>query len=252
MGYCIKLISKKEIKDEDIKTIMFNLPEYFKSPIAQSREQEWGWPCVCDVHKPKGNELMISGSFAISGNNAQDFVAYIQHALDDMGYDTDIGYTDSILLDEEISKDVEKSKLKPEIHFEPTCEELSEQFIDFNEKTTTTAAKAAEAISNVGKQLNEYMNKNNCTHCGIDMSDHISKYCEECYQDLVVINTNLEIEIKKRIPEEDVIFFMSKLRDIIIKPQTNNYKANDKLKDISELYLKHIGKLGGIKYESND
>ena len=45
---------------------------------------------------------------------------------------------------------------------------------------------------------------------------------------------------------------MSKLRDLIIKPQTNKYDANDKLKDISELYLKYIDKLGGIKYEGND
>ena len=45
---------------------------------------------------------------------------------------------------------------------------------------------------------------------------------------------------------------MSKLRDLIIKPQTNKYDSNDKLKDISELYLKYIDKLGGIKYESND
>ena len=60
------------------------------------------------------------------------------------------------------------------------------------------------------------------------------------------------MKVKKRIPEEDVIFFMSKLRELIIKPQTNKYNANDKLKDIADLYLKHIDKLGGIKYESND
>ena len=94
--------------------------------------------------------------------------------------------------------------------------------------------------------------KDSCSHCGENIKDSNTKYCEKCYQLLIAKNAELQLKVKKRIPEEDVISFMSKLRDLIIKPQTNKYDANDKLKDISELYLKHINKLGGIKYESND
>ena len=83
----------------------------------------------------------------------------------------------------------------------------------------------------------------------IENGEHGTK---KCYQLLIAENARLQLEVKKRIPEEDVIFFMSKLRDLIIKLQTNKYDSNDKLKDISKLYLKYINKLGGIKYESND
>lgn len=148
------------------------MPDYLRGPLNEAKEQEWGWSCICDVSKPIGQELTISGAYTMSGDKAQEFTAYFQHALDELGYDIDILYTDTVLFDEEVSKDDKKIKLNPEINVD--------------------------------------------------------------------------------IPEEDVIFFMSKLRELIIKPQTNKYNANDKLKDIADLYLKHIDKLGGIKYESND
>lgn len=123
-------------------------------------------------------------------------------------------------------------------------------------KTTTSFKHAADAMSNFGAKAADLIKngalKDSCSHCGKDMKDANTKYCERCYQLLIVKNVELQLKVKKRIPEEDVIFFMSKLRELIIKPQTNKYNANDKLKDIADLYLKHIDKLGGIKYESND
>ena len=238
MGYCIKLISKKEIRESDVKSIISKLPDYLRGPLDDVKEQEWGWPCVCDIHKPIKNELIISGSYAMSGNKAQDFTSYIQHALDELGYDVDIAYTDTVLFDEEVSKDDKKIKLNPEINIDIPEIKLKDDYID-------AATRMADLIKNGAL-------KDGCTHCGTDMKDHTTKYCERCYQLLVVKNAELQLQVKKRIPEEDVIFFMSKLRELIIKPQTNKYGANDKLKDISELYLKHINKLGGIKYESND
>lgn len=267
MGYCIKLISKKEIKESDVKSIIFNLPDYLKGPLNDVKEQEWGWPCVCDVNKPNGKELIISGSYAMSGDKAQDFTSYIQHALDELGYDVDILYTDTILFDEEISKDDKKIKLNPEINVDIPRVKLRDDYVDaaarmaenlkdFNERTTTSFKHAAEAMSNFGVKAVDLIRngvlKDSCSHCGADMKEANTKYCEKCYQLLIVKNAELQLKIKKRIPEEDVILFMSKLRDLIIKPQTNKYDANDKLKDISELYLKHINKLGGIKHESND
>ena len=267
MGYCIKLVSKKEIREDDVKSIIFKLPDYLKGPLNDLREQEWGWPCICDIHKPIKNELTISGAYAMSGDKAQDFTSYIQHALDELGYDVDIAYTDGVLFDEEISKDDKKIKLNPEINVDIPEVKLKDDYIDsvarmaenlkdFNERTTTSFKNAAEAMSNFGAKATDLIRnaalKDSCSHCGKDMKDDNTKYCEKCYQLLIAKNSELQLKVKKRIPEEDVISFMSKLRDLIIKPQTNKYDANDKLKDISELYLKYINKLGGIKYESND
>ena len=267
MGYCIKLVSKKEIREDDVKSIIFKLPDYLKGSLNDIKEQEWGWPCVCDVNKPIGKELIISGSYAMSGDKAQDFTSYIQHALDELGYNVDIAYTYSVLFDEIVSKDDKKIKLNPEINvhipevklrndYIDTAAKIAENLKDFNERTTTSFKHAAEAMSNFGVKAADLIKntalKDSCSHCGGDMKEANTKYCEKCYQLLIAENARLQLEVKKRIPEEDVILFMSKLRDLIIKPQTNKYDANDKLKDISELYLKHINKLGGIKYESND
>ena len=267
MGYCIKLISKKEIREDDVKSIIFRLPDYLKGPLNDVKEQEWGWPCICDVHKPIKNELTISGSYAMSGDKAQDFTIYIQHALDELGYDVNIAYTDTVLFDEKIFKDDKKIKLNPEINVDIPRVKLRDDYVDaaarvaenlkdFNERTTTSFKHAAEAMSNFGVKAADLIRngvlKDSCSHCGGDMKEANTKYCEKCYQLLIVKNAELQLKIKKRIPEEDVILFMSKLRDLIIKPQTNKYDANDKLKDISELYLKYIDKLGGIKYEGND
>lgn len=267
MGYCIKLISKKEIQESDIKSIIFNLPDYLRGPLDEVKEQEWGWPCVCDVNKPNGKELIISGAYAISGNKAQDFTSYIQQALDRLGYDVDVAYTDTISFDEKLSRYDKKIKLNPEINIDIPEVKLKDDYIDsvarmtenlkdFNEKTTTSFKHAAEAMSNFGVKAADLIRnealKDSCSHCGKNMKDDNTKYCEKCYQLLIAKNAELQLKVKKRIPEEDVMLFMSKLRDLIIKPQTNKYDANDKLKDIADLYLKHIDKLGGIKYESND
>lgn len=267
MGYCIKLISKKEIREDDVKSIIFKLPDYLKGPLNDVKEQEWGWPCVCDVNKPNGKELIISGSYAMSGDKAQDFTSYIQHALDELGYNVDIAYTYSVLFDEIVSKNDKKIKLNPEINVDIPRVKLRDDYVDaaarmaenlkdFNERTTTSFKHAAEAMSNFGAKASDLIKnaalKDSCSHCGADMKEVNTKYCEKCYQLLIAKNAELQLKIKKRIPEEDVILFMSKLRDLIIKPQTNKYDANDKLKDISELYLRYIDKLGGIKYESND
>ena len=267
MGYCIKLVSKKKILESDVKSIIHNMPDYLRGPLDEVKEQIWGWPCICDVSKPIGQEITISGAYAMSGDKAQEFTYYFQRALDELGYDVDILYTDTVLFDEEVSKDDKKIKLNPEINVDIPEVKLKDDYIDaaarmaenlkdFNEKTTTSFKHAADAMSNFGAKAADLIKngalKDSCSHCGTDMKEANTKYCERCYQLLVLKNAELQLQVKKRIPEEDVIFFMSKLRELIIKPQTNKYDANDKLKDIADLYLKHINKLGGIEYESND
>lgn len=96
MGYCIKLKSYKEIKENDIDMIVYHLPDYLRGPLDHVKKQEWGWPCVCDIHKPKDRELIISGSISISGDRAKEFTYYIQKELDKLGYDVQIQYSDDI------------------------------------------------------------------------------------------------------------------------------------------------------------
>ena len=272
MVYCIKLISEKEIKEKDVRSIIIKLPEYLRGRLDFIKEQEWGWPCICNVHKPVKNELMLSGSNAVSSKRIQDFTSYIQHALDELGYDISIAYTDGVLFDEEVSKDDKKIKLNPEININipkvnipevklkddyiNAAAKIAENLKDFNEKATNSFKHMAETMSDIGAKSADLIRngtlKDSCSHCGADMKEANTKYCERCYQLLIMENAELQLKIKKRIPEENVTLFMSKLRELIIKPQTNKYNANDKLKDIADLYLKYIDKLGGIKYESND
>ena len=175
MGYCIKLISKKEIREDDVKSIIFKLPDYLKGPLNDVKEQEWGWPCICDIHKPIKNELTISGSYAMSGDKAQDFTSYIQHALDELGYDVDIAYTDSVLFDEIVSKDDRKIKLNPEIKVDiPEVKlntaKMAENLKKFNETSFESFKNAAEAMSNFGSKASDLIKnealKDSCVYGG--------------------------------------------------------------------------------------
>ena len=166
----------------------------------------------CDRHKPIKNELTISGSYAMSGDKAQDFTSYIQHALDELGYDVDIAYTDTVLFDEKISKDDKKIKLNPEINvhipevklrddYIDTAAKIAENLKDFNERTTTSFKHAAEAMSNFGVKAADLIKnaalKDSCSHCGKDMKDDNTKYCEKCYQLLIAKNAELQLKVKR-------------------------------------------------------
>ena len=183
MGYCIKLVSKKEILESDIKSIIHNMPDYLRGPLNEIKEQEWGWPCICDIHKPIGQELTISGAYAMSGDKAEDFTAYMQHALDELGYDVDILYTDAVLFDEEISKDDKKIKLNPEINVDIPEVKLKDDYIDsaarmskslkkINETSFESFKAAAEAMSNFGVKAADLIRngilKDSCSHCGAE------------------------------------------------------------------------------------
>ena len=189
------------------------MPDYLKGPLNDVKEQEWGWPCVCDVNKPIKNELTISGSYAMSGDKAQDFTSYIQHALDELGYDVDIAYTDVVLFDEIISKDDKKIKLNPEIKVDipkvklrndyiKTSAEISESLKKFNETSFKSFKNAAEAMSNFGAKATDLIRnaalKDSCSHCGKDMKDDNTKYCEKCYQLLISKNAELQLKVYQK------------------------------------------------------
>lgn len=225
MGYCIKLVSKKKILESDVKSIIHNMPDYLRRPLNEAKEQEWGWPCVCDVSKPIGQEITISGAYAISGDKAQEFTAYFQRALDELGYDVDILYTDTVLFDEETSKDDKKIKLNPEINinipkvnipeiklkddYVDAAVRISETLKDFNEKATTSFKHMAKTMSDIGAKSADLIKngslKDSCSHCGTDMKEANIKYCERCYQKLISENAKLQKDLHDFKSEHNIM-----------------------------------------------
>lgn len=225
MGYCIKLVSKKKILESDVKSIIHNMPDYLRGPLNEAKEQEWGWPCVCDVSKPIGQEITISGAYAISGDKAQEFTAYFQRALDELGYDVDILYTDTVLFDEETSKDDKKIKLNPEINinipkvnipeiklkddYVDAAVRISETLKDFNEKATTSFKHMAKTMSDIGAKSADLIKngslKDSCSHCGTDMKEANIKYCERCYQKLISENAKLQKDLHDFKSEHNIM-----------------------------------------------
>lgn len=225
MIYYIKLISEKEIKEKDVRSIIIKLPEYLRGRLDFIKEQEWGWPCICNVHKPVKNELMLSGSNAVSSDRLQDFTSYIQHSLDELGYNVSIAYTDGVLFDEEVSKDDKKIKLNPKINvnipkvnipkvklrddYVDAAARISESLKDFNEKATNSFKHMAETMSDIGaKSANLIKNgslKDSCSHCGADMKEANTKYCERCYQKLISENAKLQKDLHDFKSEHNIM-----------------------------------------------
>jgi len=78
MGYSFKIISRdKEITKEDFLTVISKMSEYNKKGLS-------GLP-VCDYSYNK-NYLTVSGSFGISGKQAEGFVLNLVINLIELGY----------------------------------------------------------------------------------------------------------------------------------------------------------------------
>lgn len=85
MSYSCSLKANRDILEKDIDSIVENLPEKF-SAFGGNCKQSWGWHCGCDVYIPKEEILTIGGSYSISGNIADDFVAYFKDELQKLNY----------------------------------------------------------------------------------------------------------------------------------------------------------------------
>lgn len=167
MGYIVKIKSYKEIKENDIDAIVHSLPDYLRGPFNEIKKQAWGWPCACDINLPKGNEVMISGAYSISGKKAEDFCKYIQTELDKKGYDTSIFYTEGVLFDQEITKDTEKIKLNPEVNVDIPEVKLKDDYIDAATRSIQAFGVAFTAFKDVTESMakaGKFINKDNCSH----------------------------------------------------------------------------------------
>lgn len=85
MGYNCKIRTKEVVKVKDVQDIINELPEDLS--LLGNQKQAWGWSCRCDVYKPSGKCLEISGSYGISGNIKDAFISYMKDQLINKGYE---------------------------------------------------------------------------------------------------------------------------------------------------------------------
>ena len=88
MGYSCCIRSNKEITETDIQKIVDNIPNKFKGiqfPVF-SVKQPWGWSLYSDINLPKGNEVVITGSCSVSGDDAEAFIGHVVGELKSHGH----------------------------------------------------------------------------------------------------------------------------------------------------------------------
>lgn len=94
MGYQCNLQLDKQITHSDVQKIVDELPNRYVGNYIYFGEQNWGWPCVCDIKLPQSNVLSITGSYSISGMYCEEFVSYLVHKLDMMDFEVDVNWED--------------------------------------------------------------------------------------------------------------------------------------------------------------
>ena len=84
MGYSCHITSDKEISESEIQSIIDNIPNRLKGPFHCTTEpkQSWGWSLACDVKIPTGKEVVVSGSYTVSGSITD---AFINHFVGELG-----------------------------------------------------------------------------------------------------------------------------------------------------------------------
>ena len=104
MGYSCTITSDKEITELEIQKIIDRLPNNYLGYISTipsskqnsndtneivmvSNKQSWGWSLYSDVKIPVGNQLVISGSYSVSGVEMINFVRHFVNALKATGHD---------------------------------------------------------------------------------------------------------------------------------------------------------------------
>lgn len=92
MGWSANLTSNKGITFEEVDDIVNQLPEFLLLFGHRVSLNEWGWSAATDISKPKNNELIISGSYRISGDKAETMVNYLKEKLEDKGHEIQIKY----------------------------------------------------------------------------------------------------------------------------------------------------------------
>jgi hypothetical protein len=89
MGWTIDLTANKKIDEEDICSIVKDLPKSLQSLFGTS-EQQWGWSCRVDIYKPVGKTLTLHGA-GFSCTYGEPMARYIEMEMREKGYYVEIG-----------------------------------------------------------------------------------------------------------------------------------------------------------------
>lgn len=95
MGWSATITTSEEIVIKDIEDIIKEIPEGLRSGFLKQDIvpfNGWGWSAATDIQYPKGHQLMISGSYGISGNKAEKMANFLSEELNKKGYSTTIKF----------------------------------------------------------------------------------------------------------------------------------------------------------------
>lgn len=96
MGWSATLISNMEITIKEVEKIVNELPQIFRMGILKQDIipfNGWGWSAATDIYLPKGNKLVICGSYSISGDKAEPMARYLKEKLEENGHKIDINFS---------------------------------------------------------------------------------------------------------------------------------------------------------------
>ncbi|MBD8836214.1 hypothetical protein IFU39_00075 [Paenibacillus sp. CFBP 13594] len=91
MGWSIDLISNKKISEEQVDTLVSNLPANLSFPLGNTK-QPWGWATMVDITLKDDNVLWLSGSYGMSGKIAEEFALHISNELMSLGHEMTVAY----------------------------------------------------------------------------------------------------------------------------------------------------------------
>lgn len=86
MGYSIDISSDKEITEAELDTIISNVPPELGRYFPGKEKQDWGWSLACDLWKPQGKKMRISGSYTVSGDKAEAMRDWLKQELKKNGH----------------------------------------------------------------------------------------------------------------------------------------------------------------------
>lgn len=95
MGWSTIIISDKEITIADVEEIIKELPQNLVMGILRQNVvpfNGWGWSAATDIKLPRGNKLIISGSYGISGDKAEPMADFLKVKLKEKGHNIEVKF----------------------------------------------------------------------------------------------------------------------------------------------------------------
>lgn len=82
MGWSIHIKTDKPITESVVESVIADLPASMREGHGYGGKQNWGWSLAVDVSIFKPQELLLSGSFGMSGQIAEGFAEAFARRLE--------------------------------------------------------------------------------------------------------------------------------------------------------------------------